>query len=141
MELNLKKVSEASFSYRWEEVLHKTDVCIQLPNLKVLESSVWGDWGLMYNFRLKPDQPILITYNEQSRALKQSSLQIESPMLADEREKFPYYILIEDKEYGFNHYLYLDRNFKLAKVTIKRIEDRIQIYEATPQGTHLPTAV
>ncbi len=141
MELKLDKICGRKFTYKWDETLHSTNVEIQLPNLQKLKNSVWGDWGPMYTFELIDEEPITISYNGKDRKLDQKLLLIESPMIADEREKYPYYILVEDGEFGFNHYLYLDRKFELTKVVIKRLPDHVTLFETFPRFSRLLTSI
>ncbi len=141
MELKVEKISGSQFSYKWEDALHKTDVEIRLPNLRKLKSSVWGDWGPMYSFQLEPEDPISISYNGKERRLEQKTLPVESPTLAAEREQFPFYILIEDNEYGFNHLLFLDKTFKLKKVVVKRMRGREILYENSAKLDQLSAAM
>lgn len=141
MELNISKISESKFCFKWNDPLRKTNVEIRLPNLQSLKKSVWGDWGPMYTFELKSDRPITISYDNRSKKLDQKSLLIESPMIADEREQFPFYILVEDNDYGFHHYLYLDRKFDLGKVVIKRVADRIKLFESFSGDVQFSSAI
>ena len=85
----------------------------------------------MYAFQLKADEPVMICYHKSWRALESQTLQIESPIRAFEREAYPYYIMIEDLEKDFRIFLYLNRQFDLGKVVIKRLSDQVHLYETS----------
>lgn len=131
MELDINKVSEQEYKFQLAGVDKTATVAIQIPSLNSLEFSTWGDWGLMYAFRLKESEPVKISYNKDWRSLDIKTLQIESPIRAFEREAYPFYILVEDSETDFAIYLYLNRQFEMGKVVVKRLSDQSHLYETS----------
>lgn len=130
MELDLEKISNKSFVFVWNDVLHQTKIQVSFPDLKTCSCSVWGDWSPMYAFDLAPDNPLFVSYNGEKRKVEQKKLRIESPIVASERDELPFVAIIEDEKHGFKILLYLNPNFELAKVVIERIEDRACLFEA-----------
>ncbi len=131
MELDIHKISGQEYKFQLTGVDKAIPVSIKLPELSALPFSTWGDWGLMYAFQLKPGEPVQISYNNVRRDLRCQALQIESPLRAFEREICPYYILVEDGEYDFRIFLYLNQQFDLDKVVVKRLSDQVHLFETS----------
>lgn len=81
----------------------------------------------MYTFKLNDTDPICIKYNSIPTRLKQRKLPIESPKMALERDRFPYYLVVEDEFKGYIYYLYIDKDGELGRINIKRKEDHIEL--------------
>ncbi len=123
MELNLDKVSKKHIKFNWTDALQSTKIDIRIPDLKGLECESWGDWGPTYDFYLNPEEPIVLEIDQKKRKLDQKVLRIESPILAVDRKKTPYFFVIEDKELGFRFSIYLDKNFNLHRVSATRYSE------------------
>jgi hypothetical protein len=132
MPLKIDKLANSTFQFSLQDPFHSTDVLVQLPDLTKVRYTVWGDWGPMYTFHLDPNDQVLISYNSQSRRLDQNILLVESPVVAKEREQYPFYVLVEDKKLQLKIFLYLNPNLKLGKVVVQRMTDRAVLYEAFP---------
>lgn len=130
MELNTDKVSNSTHEFFWKDVLKTLKVKVILPNLKDLKKTVWGDFGPMYSFDLDPKSPIQISYDGDEKTLDQKTLRIESPILVEDRNTHPYYVLVEDQEYGFQIYLYLNKGFYCDRVLVKRLSDQVILYKS-----------
>ena len=120
MSLKLESIGERKYQFEFVEFFEKTKIEIVLPDLRNLKFEKWGDWGEMYEFELKATDPINVTYNGKSKTLEQSHLRVESPIVADERNKFPFYFVIEDSENEISFFLYLDSSYNLKKVRTEK---------------------
>ena len=129
MEPDVKAISQRKYDFVWSDPMHTTSVQVTLPNLAQLECSVWGDWGKMYEFRLTEVEFVTIKYNFEETNYSQRILQIESPMAAKEREMFPFFLTIEDREKGLRFQIYLRKDYEMGKVEVLRREDRVKLFE------------
>ncbi len=134
METSLN-LSSKTYSFEWSDPVHKTKVEAEIPDLEKLGYSAWADWGPMYAFQVKPNNPLKMSYNGDEYELRQQQLRIESPMLASERERYPFYLLIEDDHKGLDLYLYLNSSHDLGKVRVVRREDGIKLFEKAYSDT------
>jgi hypothetical protein len=129
MELNIDLLSNKKFKFKWESPVNNTMVEVTLPNLSKLKYTVWGDWGPVYNFKLTPTEVIKIKYDKKVVRSKQKTLTIESPILSEERQKYPFYFIVEDSRSKFNYHIFLDRYYRLKKVRIISIRDKVNIVQ------------
>ncbi len=125
-------ISGKVFRFEWQDPMHLTRVQIKLPDLDGCEYSSWADWGPMFEFKLKTEEPITIWYNHNSFKSSQQSLCVESPILAQIREQLPYYIAVEDKFRDLLFHLFVDKEFELKSVDVYRLKDRVKLYH-TPE--------
>jgi len=142
MELKFNALSEKVFQFNWNDPMHTTLIEVKMPKLSSLKYSVWGDWGPMYKFIVKETTPLQISYNGSNVESKQNELRIESPMNAKQREKMPYYIVVEDKFNHLDFHLYINHNYELAKVEVIKTEQesRTLLFESSDKDA-LKTAL
>ena len=112
VELDLVRISGKCFSFNWIDQSGPVSVEVTIPNLRGIEHSVWGDWGPMYTFRLNESHAIKLKYNGQVTKSRQSSLPINSPMLNKERERYPYYLEVEAREWNVKFKIYNVTKYK-----------------------------
>jgi hypothetical protein len=129
MKLNINKLSGKIYNFLWQDPLHEIDVMLTLPDFSQLNYKLWGDWGPMYTFQLKGDDPIEISYNGKVNALEQTELEVNSPMLASERKEFPFMLIFKDPMRGITINLLINHDYELGKVKICREIDNINLYE------------
>lgn len=112
-------------SFLWKDPFHSIDVTIEIPEISENQISVWGDWGPMYTVSVDVQRPLKIFYKWESCARNESysldmvsEFRLNSPMLAIEREKTPFYYEIEDPQKDVVFELYLDASgdFHRAKI-------------------------
>ena len=127
MSLNIEKLSKKKIQFELKDPLKKTNIQICLPDLKGLSFETWGDWGPMYQFDLNPNQPIEIDYDGKKQSLDKAVLRIESPVRAKDRQKNPFYCVIDDSENGIRYYLYLNEKYNLDKIKIERRQKSMNI--------------
>lgn len=130
MELNFSRISNQSFKFKWDDPMHSTVVEVSIPDLSKLEHSVWGDWGPMYTFQLNEFEGISIKYNENLFDSIQKQLRVDSPMLAAEREVYPYFLIVEDSKRHLNFHIYINTDYELGKVQVIRSSDYIKLFES-----------
>lgn len=129
MELNFEAISKKNFKFTWNDPMHTTEVEISVPNVSALKHSVWADWGPMYTFELTEFESVRIKYNDSVFDSTQKKLRIESPMLAAERECYPFFLIVEDSVKNLNFHLYLDTDYDLGKVEVIRGKDRVKLFK------------
>lgn len=91
---------------------------VTLPKLEGLPYSVGGDWGPNFLFKLKASDPVRIRYDTRSYILEASTLMVESPMLFEIRDQWPFCLLIWDPVQDARFGIYVDRNGALGRVEI-----------------------
>lgn len=124
-------LSKRSFVFEWHDTMHTTTVKFVLPDLEFCDSQVWGDWGPMYEFKLNSNEPIIIWYNGQSSKSSQTSLLVESPILADQRTKTPFCILIEDVKKNLMFHIFVDQDFVAQNVDVFRLRDKVLLHQTS----------
>ncbi|MCB0329390.1 MAG: hypothetical protein KDD70_06995 [Bdellovibrionales bacterium] len=122
------RISNRSYSFVWNDPMHLTEVKICLPDLKLCDQNVGGDWGPIFEFKLQSHEPVLIWYNGGGTKSSQTSLLIESPMAAREREKTPFFIVVQDKKKDLLFHLFINREFELDTVDVYRLHDKVKLY-------------
>ncbi len=134
MELNINKISRQKFRFVWDDPMHSTEVEIFVPDLTKLRYSVSGDWGPHYTFKLNEFESIAIKYNGNSFDSTQKWLYINSPMMADEREAYPFLLKIEDSAKHLVFHLYINSDHEFGKVDVIRSQDGTKLYEFDNQN-------
>lgn len=129
MELNTNVISNKKFSFKWHDSINSNNIEIEMPDLTLLQTTMWGDWGPMYTFQLSQIDPIKLKYNDQRFESSQKELKISSPMPKEERDQYPFYITIEDSKSELHFHLYLDGDLELNRVKIMRTSDNVKLYE------------
>lgn len=105
---------------------------VRTPDLSANESSCWGDWGPMHTINLKAGQTIDIAYralpdgDEQQVKLQPKSVSLCSPMIADVRKQFPYYLEIADPERGLRINAFLKPNGEFAHAHVEQLYAGVQ---------------
>ncbi len=121
--------------FLWEGPFHKTEIEVKIPDLSHNKFNVGGDWGPMYTIDLEAESPLKIKYldtktNEVDQyALEQRNIKLNSPMLASEREQFPFYFKFSDERKGLDFQLYLDIDSKVSKVEVLRSCDAVKLFD------------
>lgn len=121
--------------FLWEGPFHKTQIEVCIPDLSQNKFNVGGDWGPMYTIDIDAASPLKIKYldiktNELDQyALEQRSISLNSPLLAQERELYPFYFKFSDEHKGLDFQLYLDADSKLSKVEVLRSSDAVKLFD------------
>lgn len=121
-------------SFIWEAPLHNTAITIKIPGFSSSEYSMWGDWGPMYTIKVDPKKPIAVSYkdlkndNDEKYFLEETSFELNSPMLANEREKLPFFFKIQDRSKGFIYQLFVNKKSEVVRAEILRSEDNTKLF-------------
>ncbi len=115
-------LGEKTVKFCLNSLFDKTEVEIKIPDLSQNRYSVWGDWGPMYTLQLNPKSPIRITFHLKDRSeeygLDCKTVQLNSPMLVDERKEFPLCFEIEDSAKDLKYHVFLDSSGTPKKVRV-----------------------
>lgn len=133
MELNLSAISNKTFKFSMSDLVNSTDVEVTTPNLENLKFTVWGDWGPMYTFDLTSEEQVEIKYNGDSFFSSQKKLSVDSPMLAKERDEFPFVITVEDDIKELKFKLYIDKKNEFSKVEVSEIVSGTKLYRMSEE--------
>ncbi len=77
----------------------------------------------MQEFRISPEDPILLEYNDNITRLSDTCLGIYTPMLASDRQQTPFYVELRDAEKQIKFRIYVDKDQAPCKVRIIRYDD------------------
>ncbi len=99
---------------------------IQLPELRSAPRQVWGDWGPMYTVTVPEDRAITLCISTRTgETLRETvaarQIQIESPMLADERELTPLVMKLPLNRSGLSLHLFYDAEGLPKRAEIERL--------------------
>lgn len=129
-----KLLNKKSFEFNWNNHFHNTKISFEIPELNKDKCQVGGDWGPNYKFELNPHNPIVIKYfnnetkNEEQIKLESRFLEVNSPMLAEVRNHYPLYYVIEHKDRGVRYEMYIDQEANLQRVDIINLGDNSCLY-------------
>ena len=129
-----KYANEKKVKFVWDSPLKSMEISITIPGFFDCEYNVWGDWGSMYTIKVDPKKPINISYldlksnKKEEHILKDSSFEFNSPILAEEREKLPFFYKIKDLEMGFIFELYVNKDAEVVKAEVFKCEDRKKLF-------------
>lgn len=119
----IKQCAKQKYTFEWNDQGQTQKVSVRIPDIRVVNHRVAGDWGPMYVFELDNTDLVEITYAQESYKLNMKQLKIESPRLYDERQKFPYYIVIKDERKKRQYNLFLDRENQVKKVAVFSLKE------------------
>lgn len=137
--LIIEKLSGRTLEFTWQDLMHETLVKVHLPELSLDQAEIWGDWGPMYDFKLKASQKVVVSYDGDPSELEQGALKIQSPILAKERRLHPFTLKIQDPIKGLLFHFFLDEDYSVGKVEIQRIQDRVKLF-VSDQGSRESTS-
>ncbi len=122
-------LSHRAFKFSWVNLTNVTRLEIVFPNLSHAQWACWGDWGPMFqlNFISSEEKPQIIYDGDEVSVV--SNLSIESPAKAQERERWPLQIIIEDPIKGLVFQLYLEQSFEVNLVKILNTSERVKVTE------------
>jgi hypothetical protein len=132
----LEKLSKKEYQFKWQDNFHQTDVKITLPNLLNKKFTLYGDWGPMFSIEIEPTDQLAVSYNGETYNLEQKLLKIETPILAEERENYPLYLVVNDDIKGMCFKISIKKDLTFGKVEVKRIEDDVKLYQAVNEDAH-----
>ena len=113
MELNIECISGLSIPVKVSE---SETLVIKIPELDGTSVTSWGDWGPMYRFQLSPTHPIQIEKGGVQWSLDQPFLEVESPILAQQRQETPFVINVLDPSTESSFHISLDKDFQVCGV-------------------------
>lgn len=117
---------------------------VSTPDLRANPVSVWGDWGPMYTCELDPSQTVTIRYrcpvSGRSAAYEFSppKIEINSPMLATQRKRWPYVIELVDAARGLRLFAYFDAEARFDHVEVKCVGAGIDPARLLFRGSERP---
>ncbi len=106
-----------------------------VPDLTKSAEHCWGDWGPMYTLTLAEEQTIRITYRSASRGLEATYelhptyVELNSPMFAQDRDRFPFYLEFEDEDRGLRFMAYFNHEAELDHAEVEKLNPDIAIDE------------
>lgn len=132
-------LSGRTLGFGWVLNGNRRETSIRFPELLHNHLDTWGDWGPMHSIRLHPHQQILIRTLceegnvEQISHVRPARLQLDSPMRAQERERTPLVLTLEDGWRGLRYRLGFSADGVVAGVDVTPIE----VWEPRPRHLHL----
>jgi len=126
-----------SIKFIWNSSLHSTEITINIPDFSNSKYQVSGDWGPMYKIDIEPTHPINISYfdiiskNTDHYNLDEKSFELNSPMLAEERDVFPFYFKVLDKNKNLSFHLFTNKKSEVERIDIFRTDDNVKLYSSS----------
>jgi hypothetical protein len=122
--------------FDWKSPVHDTLIKLLIPDLSDCAYSVWGDWGPMYRIDVNAIEPFKIEYRDKNsdsvvnQCLEIKNVELNSPMLHEERKIHPLFFIIPDEKKGFIYHLFFNIVGKVDQVKIIRLEDKVELYKS-----------